>query len=55
SWGDDALCDQYYRGLKDNLKDDITRMDTRPVTTSEMIAASIRIDNRNYERQLERK
>lgn len=55
TWGDDALCDEFYKGLKDNLKDDITRMDNRPTSLKDMIAAAIRIDNRNYERQLERK
>ena len=53
-WNDDTLKDQYYKGLKDSIKDEITYSD-RLESLYEMIALTIKIDNRYYERQLERK
>jgi hypothetical protein len=53
-WDDSALTAQYYRGLKDAVKDDIVRGE-RPQNLQDMISVSIRIDNRLHERNLERK
>jgi len=52
-WDDAALTSQFYQGLKDNVKDDIVRGE-RPDTLQEMIATAVKIDNRLYERQLEK-
>ena len=52
-WDDAALTAQFYRGLKDRVKDDIARGD-RPEDLQEMIETAIRIDNRQYERSLEK-
>lgn len=53
-WEDAALKAQYYRGLKDFVKDEIARSD-RPDSLDDMIELAIKIDNRNYERNLEKK
>jgi hypothetical protein len=53
-WDDTALKAQYYRGLKDHVKDEIARSD-RLDGLQEMIKLAIKIDNRAYERQLEKK
>lgn len=53
-WNDEALKAQYYRGLKDVVKDEISRSD-RPDDLQEMIEMAIRVDNRMYERSLERR
>ena len=53
-WNDEALVAGFYRGLKENIKDDLTRMDSRPTTLAGMIETAIRIDNRYYERKLEK-
>src|SRR5271156_7165424 len=52
-WDDAALTSQFYQGLKDNVKDDIVRGE-RPDTLQEMIATAVKINNRLYERQLEK-
>jgi len=54
SWNDGALMHQYYRGLKEHVKDDLSREDP-PKTLAEMIKRAIQIDNRIYERTLEKK
>jgi hypothetical protein len=53
-WNDDALKAQYYRGLKDAVKDEIARSD-RPESLPDMIEMAIKIDNRHFERNLERR
>ena len=53
-WNDDALKAQYYRGLKDSVKDEIARSE-RPDSLHDMIELAIKIDNRAYERQLEKR
>jgi hypothetical protein len=53
-WNDDALKAQYYKGLKDMVKDEIARSD-RPNDLQKMIEMAIKIDNRNFERNMERK
>lgn len=52
-WNDEALVAQFYRGLKDRVKDDIARGE-RPATLAGMITAAIRIDGRQFERGLEK-
>ena len=53
-WNDSALCCHFYRGLKDRIKDEITKFE-RPKILKDLIDISIRIDNRLYERFLEKK
>jgi RNase H-like domain found in reverse transcriptase/Reverse transcriptase (RNA-dependent DNA polymerase)/Integrase zinc binding domain/Chromo (CHRromatin Organisation MOdifier) domain/Retrotransposon gag protein len=55
SWNDDALMAEFYKGLKDSVKDEMARMENRGKTLQQMITVAIRIDNRLYERSLERK
>jgi len=52
-WNDEALKNQYYRGLKDFIKDEMARSD-RPDDLKDMIELSQKIDNRHYERKLEK-
>ena len=47
-WDDTALLSQFYRGLKDTVKDDIVRSD-RPTTLQTIIDLAIKIDNRHLE------
>ena len=53
-WDDDAYIAQFYQGLKEDIKDEVARMD-RPSELSEYIELVVRIDNRLYERKMERK
>jgi hypothetical protein len=53
-WNDGALRARYYQGLKSSVQDEISRSD-KPDTLEEMIKLAIKIDNRNFERSLERK
>jgi len=48
-WDEDALMAQYYRGLKDEVKDDYVRINPAPETLHEMIEAATKIDTRLYE------
>ena len=41
---DDALCSQYYKGLKDIVKDEFAKID-RLDTLSQLIIAVVKIDN----------
>ena len=52
-WEDAALTEVFYTGLKEHVKDEISRIE-RPDELSEMTETAIRIDNRIYERQMER-
>ncbi|KAF4470627.1 gag poly, partial [Fusarium albosuccineum] len=52
-WDDDALMDTYYRGLKEEVKDELYKAD-RPETLTEYIAMAIKIDERQYERRREK-
>jgi Retrotransposon gag protein/Zinc knuckle len=54
NWDNSALMSRYYRGLKDDIKDEIARRDW-PNDLQNMIATASKIDNRLYERQLEKK
>jgi len=51
-WDDEPLMVQYYKGLKDVVKDEISKED-RPEALGTYMERSIRIDNRLYERRLE--
>ena len=53
-WTDSAYIPQFYQGLKDSVKDELSK-EERPEHLNEYIDAAIKIDNRIYERQLERK
>jgi len=53
-WNDEALASQFYKGLKDVVKDEIARYD-RPTGLKEMYDLAVKIDGRMYERQLEKK
>jgi hypothetical protein len=53
-WDDAPLKTAYYNGLKENIKDEIAHND-RPDTLKDMIELAVRIDNRLYERALEKK
>jgi hypothetical protein len=47
-WDNKALADQFYFGLKDNIKDKIARISNQPITPMKMIKVAIRIDNQLY-------
>ena len=53
SWNDEALCSQFYEGLADPIKDEVSK--NPPATLREFITIAIRIDNRRVERPVERK
>jgi hypothetical protein len=54
-WNDDALASQFYRGLKDQVRTEITMHHERPATLKGMADLAIQIDTRIFEVQLERK
>jgi hypothetical protein len=53
-WDDAPLKTAYYNGLRENIKDEIAHND-RPDDLQDMIELATRIDNRMYERALEKK
>jgi hypothetical protein len=53
-WGKAALQHQFYIGLKDTVKDEVARSD-KPDDLQELIALVVKIDNRMYERSLEKR
>jgi len=53
-WNDIALRDQYYTGLKDEIKDEIVRS-PRPETLDELKKLATRLDSRLQERYLEKR
>ena len=53
NWDDTALTAQYYKGLKNFIKDEISRSE-RPSTLAKMIEKSVIIDNRVYKRSMEK-
>jgi hypothetical protein len=55
NWDDEAIASHFYRGLKDPIKDEISRRDERPTTTKEMYDLAMKIDERFFERQMEKK
>lgn len=52
-WDDEPLMSQFYEGLKEEVKDELVKED-RPAELSEYIAMAVRIDNRLYERRMEK-
>ena len=52
-WDENALIAQYYQGLKESLKDELARQE-RPSKLAEFVELAVRLDNRLYERKLER-
>lgn len=52
-WNDEAKAAQFYRGLKDIIKDKIAEIG-RPKAYQELYDMAIRIDTRLFERQIER-
>ena len=53
-WGAVLLVAQFYKGLKNRVKDDVARVN-QPSQLQSMITLAIRIDDRQYEHELERK
>jgi hypothetical protein len=53
-WDDSAQVAQYYKGLKDRIKDELVR-DDWPEDLESIIEKTIKIDNRLHERDMERK
>ncbi|KAI7152047.1 hypothetical protein KC349_g9171 [Hortaea werneckii] len=54
-WDNQALLTMYYRGLKDNVKDELMRSGAAQDTLDRMIQAAIEIDDKLYERQQEKR
>jgi hypothetical protein len=54
-WNDDALASQFYRGLKDQVRTEITMHHVRPSTLKDMADLAIQIDSRIFEVQMEKK
>ena len=52
-WNDQAMAAQFYRGLKDIIKDELARVG-RPKDLRELQQAVVRIDTRLFERQVEK-
>ena len=52
-WNDEALCHLFYKGLKETVKDDLAHHD-KTGSLDGLIDLSIKLDNRLYERSLER-
>ena len=52
-WDEAAICWHYYSGLKDSVKDEVSRLPKRPDNLEEFIEVTVRIDNRQYERKIE--
>ncbi len=53
---DDALCVIYYKGLKDNVKDELVRIGKNETTNLDtLIKSSIDINDRLYERAIEKR
>lgn len=53
-WGEQALIVCFYNGLRDDVKDELSR-EARPTNLATITNRAIRIDNRLYERRLEKK
>ena len=53
-WGDAPLIAAYYHRLKERVKDEIARQD-RPDNLGKIIGLAIKIDNRQYKQELEKK
>jgi hypothetical protein len=54
-WNDDALASEFYRGLKDRVREEITLRNDRPSNFKDLSELAIKIDNRIFELQLEKR
>lgn len=54
-WDDAALRTMYYRGLKDNVKDELMRIGNTPESLEQLSRAAINIDDKLYERSQEKR
>jgi hypothetical protein len=52
-WNDKAKMAQFYRGLKDVIKDELARQE-KAETLHDLMEQAVRIDTRVYERSLEK-
>jgi len=52
-WDEKALIFMFYTGLKDNIKDELSKID-KPTTLNDLINISMKIDARQYDRFRER-
>ena len=55
SWNDQAFYDQFYDGLRENVKDGLANAEIRATTLEELIQKAQKIDNRIAERISEKK
>ena len=55
SQDDHAIASYFYRRLKDIIKDEIARRETRSTIVREMYEVALKIDKRIYKRQIEKK
>ena len=53
NWTNKPLIAQFYRGLKDSVKDEVARVQ-RPSDFQEMVMLAVQIDNRLHERKMEK-
>ena len=53
-WDDDVLMSLFYDGLKEDVKDELYKME-RPETLTEYVAMAVKIDDHLYQRKLQRK
>ena len=51
--GENALMEYFYDGLREDVKDELSKAD-KPEEFDEYVEMAIKIDNRNYQRRLER-
>uniref|UniRef100_A0A3B5QX72 CCHC-type domain-containing protein n=1 Tax=Xiphophorus maculatus TaxID=8083 RepID=A0A3B5QX72_XIPMA len=52
-WNDEALCDAFYQGLSENIKDELSTRDP-PKDLADLETMASRIDQRMHERRLEK-
>ena len=53
-WNEDALASMFYRGLREDVKDELCKVD-KPDSLAKYMELAIRIDNRLFERRHEKK
>ncbi|KAH8172319.1 hypothetical protein LIA77_06574 [Sarocladium implicatum] len=51
--GDNAMMEYFYDGLREDVKDELSKQD-RPDEFDDFVQMAIKIDNRNYQRRLEK-
>ncbi|GKV53537.1 hypothetical protein SLEP1_g60058 [Rubroshorea leprosula] len=54
-WNDEALMPMFKRGLKPQVKDHLIMIEQQPQTLGQLITACVEIDDRQWERNIERK